>query len=84
MNGTTEIKYKYRIKIEDREPINWDYNKEDIIKNKGETLIWTDGSVLAHENKKITIGAIFYNKKSTRNRTCTIEGRLHHILPNAQ
>ena len=45
MNSTTEIKRKYRIKIEDGEPINWDYNKEDIIKDKGETLIWTDGSV---------------------------------------
>ena len=49
---------------------------EDSIKDKGETLIWTDGSVWAYENKKITIEAVFYNKRSTRNRTFIIKGRL--------
>ena len=71
-----EVKQKYRIHTDSKKKINWSYGKEDNIRIKGETLIWTDGSVRIHNNKRIAIGAIYHNKKSTRNRMFIIEGRL--------
>ena len=71
-----EVKQKYRIHTNNKKKINWSYGKEDNIRIKGETLIWTDGSVQIHNNKRIAIGVIYHNKKSTRNRTFIIEGRL--------
>ena len=40
-----EVKQKYRIHTDNEKKINWSYEKEDNIRIKGETLIWTDGSV---------------------------------------
>ena len=83
MKGTMEIKYKYKIHTDDEKPINWKYKREDSIKKKGETLVWTNGSVQINESKKTAIEAIFYNKKSLRNKTFIIEDSKLHTSPNA-
>ena len=71
-----EVKQKYRIHTDNEKLINWSYKREDNIKKKGEILIWTDGSIQIHDGKRVAIEAIFYNKKSIRNRTFIIEERL--------
>ena len=39
IEGTMEVKQKYRIHIDNEKLINWSYKKEDNIRKKGETLI---------------------------------------------
>ena len=51
--STTEVKHKYRIKIDDEELINGSYRKENSIKEKEKTLVWMDSSIQTYENKKI-------------------------------
>ena len=63
MNSITEVKHKYRIKIDDGEPIDWNFNKKDSIKDKGETLITGQMAVSEHmKTKKLLQGQYFTTK----------------------